>query len=344
MIVDCALDVQVNDLFVRLKYFAPGLDLFLKMENLNLAGTIKLKPAIHMIGVLEREGVIQPGRNRVVESSSGNLGLALSIVCAVKGYPFLCVADPNSSVLTQRLIKAYGGSVIVVDERDENGGYLGSRIRFIRELIQQDPSSVWPNQYCNPANPESHYLSTAPEVHRAFPSLDYLVVGAGTTGTLVGCARYFSLQSPRTRVIAVDSVGSVTFGHRASPRFIPGLGTSCRPEIASENNVTDLIMVPEAEAISVCWEVRRTYGMLVGGSTGSVLAGIRHLAAAIAPGSSVVALSADAGDRYVDTVYNPDWIRKNFGTALAQAVQHPDGLGSRGFATTVAPALAQEER
>jgi N-(2-amino-2-carboxyethyl)-L-glutamate synthase len=313
MIVDSPFDVHNDNLFFRLTDFGPGFDVFLKLEGLNLAGSIKLKPAVHMIEKLERRGVLRPGVSRVVESSSGNLGVALSLVCKAKGYSFTCVTDPNAPLATRRLIAAYGAELVVVGERDENGGYLHTRIRYIRRLLASDHSFVWTNQYANPANPESHHLSTAAEVDAAFPRVDWLFVGAGTTGTLGGCARYFAEHGPETRLVAVDTVGSVTFGHPAGRRHIPGLGSSRRPEILDLANVADVVLVPEAETVAACWEVRDRYGLLIGGSTGTVLAATRRASRDILPGDTVVAVSADLGDRYADTVYDPAWVREHIG-------------------------------
>lgn len=263
-----------------------------------------------MIESLEAQGRIRPGCHHVIESSSGNLGIALALVCKAKGYRFTCVTDPNVNPWAVKVIQAYGATVIVVRERDAEGGYLGTRIDRIHRMLDLDAHLVWTNQYANPANADAHYAMTAPAIHRAFPDLDYLFVGVGTTGTLVGCARYFARHNPKTKVIAVDAIGSVTFGGPAGPRHIPGLGTSRRPEIADLHEPDEVVLVPEGDAARTCQRLLDGYGLLSGGSTGSVLSAVEHYR--FPPDSTVVAISPDLGDRYVDTLYHQGWVDARF--------------------------------
>lgn len=312
--VDSPLEANLEDCYLRVRGFGEG-EVFLKLEGLNPAGSLKLRPAIWMIEALESEGRLRPGYHHVVESSSGNLGIALAIVTKVRGYPFTCITDPNANSWAVKIMRAYGAKVVIVRERDEQGGYLGTRIRSIHRLLETDPRAVWTNQYTNPANPGAHYAVTAPEIHRAFPDLGYLFVGAGSTGTLIGCARYFARHGVGTKVIAVDSVGSVTFGGAAGARHVPGLGTSRRPEIANLHEPDDVILVPEEAAVRACRQLLDRHGFLAGGSTGSVLAAVQ--AYPVPTGSTVVAISPDLGDRYVDTIYNREWVAARF-PALAE--------------------------
>src|SRR3954454_22020598 len=139
MIIDSPLELIFRDLFYRLPAYAGTHDLFLKLEGLNITGSIKIKTAIALVEDLERRGLAKPGETVMVESSSGNLGLALSLVCAVKGYEFICVTDPNATRTAIKGIELYGGKLIVVDERDSAGGYLGTRLQKIDEILQSDP-------------------------------------------------------------------------------------------------------------------------------------------------------------------------------------------------------------
>ena len=309
-IFDTPLDLGADDCFLRLHGFGSG-EVFLKVEGLNVAGSVKLRPAVRMVQALEDEGRIRPGSHHIVESSSGNLGVALAIVCKVKGYAFTCVTDPNANPTAVRLMRAYGADVRVIHEKDTADGYLGSRIAFIRQLQQDNPRMVWTNQYANTENVAAHLGTTAPVISRAFPELDYLFVGAGTTGTFIGCAQYFALHSPRTRVIAVDTVGSVTFGTPPAPRVIPGLGTSRRPEIADLHRPDAVVHVREQDAVLCCRRLLDEHGLLAGGSTGSVLAAVETYG--IPLGSTVVAVSPDLGDRYLDTIYDDAWVGEHFG-------------------------------
>ncbi len=308
-----ASDLILDDLFLDLSGLIPCIRLVLKIEGFNPVGSIKLKTAVALIDDAEQRGLLTAG-DQVIESSSGNLGIALSSVCAIRGYPFTCVVDPNTSRQSIALMKAFGSHVVVVDTRDTNGGFLHSRIAYIRERIAADPALFWPNQYANAANPQVHYERTAACIVKEIPELDYLFVGAGSTGTLMGCVDYFQKNSPRTRIIAVDAEGSVTFGFPAGRRHIPGLGTSRRPEIFQPGGVEEVVLVPEPAAVSMCRRVAAEYGIAVGGSTGSVLAAVASKRASLPLGASVVAIGPDTGDRYLDTIYDDDWVRERFGT------------------------------
>src|SRR3954451_19805424 len=207
-----------DDLYVDLRSIVDA-PLYLKCEGFNFAGSVKLKAATEMVEAAERDGVLTPD-SVIVESSSGNLGVALSMLAASKGYDFLCVTDPRCNLSTRRLMEALGSRVHVITDPAPVGGFLGARIDYVQRLVAADDRYVWLNQYTNPGNWRAHYRRTAPAIARSFPRLDVLFVGAGTTGTLMGCARWFREWNRPVRVIAVDAVGSVTFGTPAAPRLV----------------------------------------------------------------------------------------------------------------------------
>ena len=313
MIVDNPLDLIFSNVFIRLLGIARRAPVVLKLEGHSITGSIKIKTAIYMIDALEAGGAARPGETTLVESSSGNLGIALSLVCKLRGYRFLCVTDPNTSNASLRAMRAYGAEVIIVDERDANGGYLQTRLAYIRRLLADDPSCVWLNQYGNKANQAAHYEMTAREILAEFPAPDYLFVGGGSTGTLMGCAQRFREESPNTQIIAVDPVGSVIFGGPPELRLIPGIGASRRPELLLADQVDCVVSVSESDTIRMCHEVARVHGLIVGGSTGSVLAAVGQMDDEILSGMCVIAVSADFGDKYLDTVYDRDWVLRNYG-------------------------------
>ena len=289
-----------------------GRSLFLKCEGFNFAGSIKLKAASEMIEAAERDGILTPG-SVLVESSSGNLGVALSMIAASKGYGFLCVTDSRCNLSTRRLMQAFGSRVHVITEPDPVGGFLGARINYVRSLCASDDRYVWLNQYSNPQNWKAHYRNTAPAIARQFPQLDVLFVGAGTCGTLMGCARYFREWHRRVRVVAVETVGSVTFGGPPGRRMIPGLGTSVRPPMLDESYVDEVVRVEEADTIRACHRLAAT-GFLFGGSTGTVVSGAmdwftQHGAYDL----TAVAIAPDFGERYLDTVYQANWVTDLYG-------------------------------
>ena len=226
-IISDAEGFNQDDLYVDLAAVL-RVPLYLKCEGFNFAGSIKLKAATEMVAAAERDGLLTPS-SILVESSSGNLGVALSLIAATKGLRFLCVTDLRCNAATRRLMEALGSRVHVIREPAREGGLLGARIDYVRRLCASDDRYVWLNQYLNPGNWRAHLRTTAPDIARHFPQLDVLFVGAGTTGTLMGCARFFREWHRPVRVVAVDSVGSVTFGGPQGRRMIPGLGTSVRP-------------------------------------------------------------------------------------------------------------------
>jgi N-(2-amino-2-carboxyethyl)-L-glutamate synthase len=299
--------------------------LFLKCEGFNFAGSIKLKAAKEMVDAAERDGVLKPG-SILVESSSGNLGVALSMLAASKGYQFLCVTDSRCNLSTRRLMEALGAHVHIIAEPDPVGGFLGARIDFVRALCATDDRYVWLNQYTNPGNWMAHYLTTAPAIARQFPDLDVLFVGAGTTGTLMGCARYFSEWHRQVRVVAVDSVGSVTFGAPPGRRMIPGLGTSIRPPLLDETYLHDVVLVEEADTIRACHRMARS-GFLFGGSTGTVVSGAMEWLARNDDDRDLtaVAIAPDLGERYLDTVYQTNWVEGLYGADALSSVE-PDAV------------------
>lgn len=311
-------DVVMDDVFVTLPYLSCRADVFLKLEGLNPAGSIKLKTAVGLVEDAERRGILSVGVP-VIESSSGNLGVALSCICAAKGYRFTCVVDPNTSDSAIAHMRALGAEVVVVRTTDVNGGYLRSRIDYIQERLHCQPETVWLNQYANLANPTAHYERTGRSLLNGLRHIDYLFVGVGSTGTFVGCATYLREHSPRTRIIAVDSVGSVTFGATPGPRWIPGLGASRRPELCRPELAHEVVHVPEADAIRECRRTARNTGLLVGGSTGSVLAAIVAHEERFPTPSRVAAISPDLGDRYLTTVYDDDWVSHHIAPEVAVA-------------------------
>ncbi|MFD7131982.1 2,3-diaminopropionate biosynthesis protein SbnA [Streptomyces sp. NPDC059894] len=289
-----------------------GRSLFLKCEGFNFAGSIKLKAAAEMVETAEREGVIKP-ESILVESSSGNLGVALSMIAASKGYQFLCVTDSRCNLSTRLLMEALGSRVHTITDLDANGGFLGARIDYVQALSDSDDRYVWLSQYTNPSNWKAHYHRTAPEIAQSFPRLDVLFVGVGTTGTLMGCARYFREWRRPVRIVAVDAAGSVIFGGAPGRRMIPGLGMSMRPPLLDESYVDEVVHVEETDTIRACHRLARN-GFLFGGSTGTVVSGaMRWLADHDAQDLTAVAIAPDLGERYLDTIYQSNWLQHLYG-------------------------------
>jgi N-(2-amino-2-carboxyethyl)-L-glutamate synthase len=316
-VISVPQDFNAEDLYVDLRS-SFGYPLFLKCEGFNFAGSVKLKPAAEMVDAAEQAGMLTP-QSVLVESSSGNLGVALSMIAASKGYQFLCVTDSRCNLSTRLLMEALGGKVHMITEPDPVSGFLGARLNYVRALCASDERYVWLNQYSNPGNWLAHYRRTAPAIARSFPDLDVLFVGAGTTGTLMGCARFFREWHRPVQIVAVDSMGSVAFGGPPGRRMIPGLGTSVRPQLLDESYVDEVLHIAEVDTIRACHRLART-GFLFGGSTGTVVSGaLDWLARNSRPGLTAVAIAPDLGERYLDTVYQANWVHDLYGEEVLRS-------------------------
>ncbi|MEU8207908.1 2,3-diaminopropionate biosynthesis protein SbnA [Micromonospora sp. NPDC049044] len=306
---------NVPDVFVDLTRLV-GQRIFLKCEGFNFAGSIKLKAAVEMIDHAERAGTLRPG-STIVESSSGNLGVALSMVAVSRGYHFICVTDARCTLTARQIMRTFGAEVYVVTQPHPVDGLVGARVRRVRQLCADNDDYFWPDQYANTANQAAHYTRTGPEILDAFPDLDLLFVGVGTAGTLMGATRYLREHRPSVRVVAIDVVGSVTFGGPNLPRMIPGLGSALPSKQLDVSYVDDVVMVPEVDTVRACWHLARS-GFLFGGSTGTVIAGAsrwyeEHPEAA---GGTAVAIGPDFGERYLDTVYQTQWFTDLYGAEM----------------------------
>ena len=256
MIIESPLDLIFRDLFYRVRSFARGHDVFLKLEGFNVSGSIKVKTAIGLVEDLERRGIGRPHETVIVESSSGNLGIALSLVCAIKGYKFICVTDSNSTLANIRGMELYGATVLVVKDRDADGGFLTNRFRAIDDILRSEPNAVWLNQYANIANKNVHAAETASEIANEFEKVDWIFVGAGTTGTLAGISERLRHEFPKIKIVAVEPTGSVTFGGRPAKRSIPGIGTSLRPKLADLSDPDRIVAIDEATTVETCLSFR----------------------------------------------------------------------------------------
>ncbi|MET9533750.1 MULTISPECIES: 2,3-diaminopropionate biosynthesis protein SbnA [unclassified Streptomyces] len=310
-VITAAHELLDSDIYIDLRS-SLDIPLHLKCEGFNFAGSIKMQPAARMVGTAEQDNVITRD-STLIESSSGNLGVALAVIAASKGLKFVCVTDPNCNPTTVDLIRVLGAEVVIVDEPDSSGGYLAARKEYVRRRCQEDPTCVWLNQYENPANWMAHYESTAALIAKDFPDLDTLFIGTGTGGTLMGCARYFREHRPQVRIIAVDSVGSVSFAGTRGPRHIPGLGASAPMPLIDPGIVDDVIRIHEIDTIHTCRRLAAR-GILLGGSSGTVVtAASQWFAQRLGTPRTAVAIAPDLGERYINTIYNDTWVTQHYG-------------------------------
>lgn len=292
-----------------------GHALVLKCEGLNFGGSIKMRAAASMMRAAVADAAF--GADSIlIESSSGNMGVALSATAASMGVRFVCVTDSRCNETAIAAMRAFGAHVVVLDEPDPVGGLLLARLNWIRDRLAGDSRYVWLDQYSNDANWQAHYRGTAPEIHARFPDLDVLFVGVGTGGTAMGCARYFADIGSELRIVAVDPIGSVSFGHPSERRLIPGLGAGVVPPLLDTTLVHDVVRVSEIDTIRMCRTLAGA-GFLFGGSTGTVVHGARSWLAEHDPARrcTALAISPDFGDRYLSTIYNDAWVDENYGPA-----------------------------
>lgn len=287
--------------------------LFAKLECLNPGGSMKDRPALNILQHAMDSGVLKPN-SLVVESSSGNMGIGLAQACSCMGLQFICVVDPKTTQQNIRLLKAYGAKVDMVTEPDPTTGeFLQARINRVQSLIWSNKNTFWPNQYANIYNPYAHY-QTMHEIESALGgNIDVLFCATSTCGTLRGCAEYIKKNDLRTRIYAVDAVGSVIFGGKKATRLIPGHGASVRPELYQDNLADDCIHVTDLDCVVGCRRLARQEAILVGGSSGAVLMAVEQVKLRIPREANCVMIFADRGERYLDTVYSDEWVETYFG-------------------------------
>lgn len=304
-ITDC---IGCTPLVTLKRLFPPPLpSIIAKLELLNPGGSVKDRVARFIISQSLKAGLIKPDTH-LVESSSGNLGMALAMVARFYDLSFTCVVDPKITPSNLRLLQLLGARIEMVSEPDDQGGYLKTRIQRVHELLQRLPNSYWINQYANDLNWQAHFNDTGQEIVEALDTpIDCLVIAVSTSGTILGVARRLREAYPRLRVIAVDAVGSVIFGGAPGPREIPGIGASRIPELLRHDEVDDVIFVSDREAVEGCRELVQQEGILAGGSSGSVIAALKKLAPTLPSHSRILTILPDRGERYLDSLYNEEW-------------------------------------
>ena len=249
----------------------------------------------------------------MIESSSGNFASALAAYTRLVGLRFIPVIDPNISSTYESFLRRLCPRVAKVENRDDTGGFLKTRLAMVQQLCATIPHAYWTNQYGNTDAVEAHYELTAGEVCDDFDSLDYAFIGVSTGGTIAGMSRRLKERYPKIQIIAVDTRGSVIFGDTPRKRHIPGLGSSIVPPLVAQAQIDDVVLVTEREAVAACRELLGTHGLFAGGSSGSAYAAVKRYAATMARARrrpKVLFLCADRGTPYLDTVFDPAWAGK----------------------------------
>ena len=285
-------------------------DIWIKVESANPGGSIKDRPALNMIHEAEQRGDLAPG-GTVVESTSGNLGVALAMICAVKGYRCIVVADPRTSKTNLDAARAFGAQVEIVTTKNlADGTFQEARIKRARELAQSIEGAFMPWQYGNPDNPAAHQRQTAQEILKAFPDgPDALVASVSTAGHLSGLARGLKDAQVATKIVGVDVEGSVVFGGQKSPTAITGMGLGWQPENLELRMVDEAFKVAAEPALGMARVIARKAGMLLGGSSGAaIFVGVAQ-ALRMQPGQAVVVIAPDRGEKYLSEFYDDQWCK-----------------------------------
>jgi len=284
------------------------INLFAKLEFVNPVGSIKDRPAYWILKRAAERGEIDD-RTTVIESSSGNFASALAAFTRLVGLRFIPVIDPNIASTYESFLRRTCATVVKVDQRDDTGGFLKTRLQMVQHLCDTIPNAYWTNQYGNPDAVEAHYQLTAGEICAEFPSLDYAFIGVSTAGTIAGMSRRLKERYPKIKIIAVDTQGSVIFGGTPRKRHIPGVGSSIVPPLVSQASIDDVVLISERETAAACRELLHTHGLFAGGSSGTVFAAVKRYAAKLGGPRrpTVLFLCADRGTAYLDTVFDPKW-------------------------------------
>jgi cysteine synthase A len=284
---------------VRINNLAPeGIEMYVKVEAFNPMASVKDRLAIGIIEDAERKGVLKPGQT-VIEATSGNTGIALAMVCAVKGYPFVAVMAESFSIERRKLMRALGASVVLTPAADRASGMIR-----VTELLAEKHGWFLAQQFDNPANPEYHRNTTGPEIIRDFAGrrLDYYVSGWGTGGTMTGAGQILKMARPDVRVIATEpEVASMLDGKDWAPHKIQGWTPDIIPSVLDREIYDELLPVSDEEAISNAKALAIEEGIFCGISSGGTFAAALKVAAKAEPGSVILAMLPDTGERYLST-------------------------------------------
>lgn len=299
MIYNSILDTIGNTPIVKLNNIAPKhVDMYVKVESFNPMASVKDRLAFAVIDDAEKRGVLNPGQT-VVEATSGNTGIALAMVCAAKGYPFVATMVETFSVERRKIMRALGAKVILTPAAEKGTGM----VKKAEELADKHGWFL-ARQFENPANPAFHRNTTGPEILRDFAGkqLDYWVSGWGTGGTLTGTGEVLKLARPDTKVVAIEpEAAALLAGDDWNPHKIQGWTPDFVPDVLNRNVFDERYSVSDEEAKSWALRLASEEGIFVGLSCGGTLAGAMKVAETAEPGSVILAMLPDTGERYLST-------------------------------------------
>jgi cysteine synthase A len=283
---------------VRLNRLSPtgGATIYGKVEFFNPGGSVKDRICLNMINEAERLGTLKPG-GTIVEPTSGNTGIGLALVAAVRGYKLILVMPESMSMERASLLSSYGAQLVLTPAWE---GMKGS-IREAESIIAQNPSYFMPDQFSNPANPAMHKKTTAIEILESLDGkIDAFVAAVGTGGTITGCGEVFKERIPNVKVIAVEPAGSpVLSGGEPGPHKIQGIGAGFIPKVLNRAILDRVMTVTDDEAYQTAKQLSKKEGLLVGISAGANVFASQKVAQELGPGKNVVTILCDTGERYI---------------------------------------------
>jgi cysteine synthase A len=293
------LDTIGNTPVVSINRLAPdGIDMFVKVEAFNPMASVKDRLAIGIIEDAERKGLLKPGQT-VVEATSGNTGIALAMVCAVKGYPFVAVMAESFSIERRKLMRALGARVVLTPAAERATGMIR-----VTEALSKKHGWFMTEQFDNQANPDYHRNTTGPEIIRDFAGrrLDYYVSGWGTGGTITGAGEIIKLARPDVRIIATEPEGAAMLsGNEWAPHKIQGWTPDFIGSVLDPKVIDEIVTVSDDEAIDTAKALATEEGIFCGISSGGTFAAALKVAARAEPGSTILAMLPDTGERYLST-------------------------------------------
>lgn len=271
-------------------------DIYAKVESFNPGGSVKDRACLNMINEAERQGKLKPG-STIVESTSGNTGIGLALVAAVRGYKLILVMPESMSMERASLLSSYGAQLVLTAAWE---GMKGS-IKEAESIVAQNPSYFMPDQFSNPANPAIHRATTGPEILEALNGkVDAFVAAVGTGGTITGCGETIKASNPNAKVVAVEPAGSpVLSGGEPGPHKIQGIGAGFIPQVLNRKLLDRVITVTDDEAYQTTKLLAKKEGLLVGISSGANVCAAQKVADELGPGHNVVTILCDTGERYI---------------------------------------------
>jgi len=300
MIHDSILGTIGNTPVVRINRIAPkNASIYVKCEAFNPMSSVKDRLAIAMIEDAERRGTLKPGMT-VIEPTSGNTGIALAMVCAAKGYPFVAVMSDSFSVERRKLMKGLGAKVILTPAAERGSGM----VKRAEELAKKHGFFL-PQQFENPANPEYHRNTTGPEILRDFAGkrLDYFVSGLGTGGTITGAGEMLKKARPEIKIVFTEPAGAAIVSKGEwQPHKIQGWSPDFVPKVFNKDVIDETVLVTDVEARDAARELATKEGIFCGISSGATFAAAKKVAEKAAPGSVLLAMLPDTGERYLSTI------------------------------------------